>query len=354
MRHGPLIHRRHAGGLTLLEVLVAVTILALVGTAIVLTMSTATRSYDRSVREGELLQRARYVFDTLDRDLGNIHYRDETSYNFYMSSVLQNYESERMMAELNDDWTQFERRYGPRDKNSDGAHVGNPFDLAPLIDLGFRGGRNDVTFVRAQPSRLGERRFPMGLARVKYEVSNGVLVRSLDSAEEAPRDWEGQPVQPETAPDHDIVAEGVAELELRYAFWYDSQWYETDQWDSANRLIRNPRATMAEHDSRGVERVDGQSGLTPGQPGWNPFLNSQQNEPLDRLPAYVRIKLGLKDPKNDKTRIRRFERIVRVPAAVETYTLLEEFDEEHHELEREARDEKYLPFFPGAMWGEEP
>ena len=53
-------------GFTLLEIMLAVTILAVVITAVYTTWSTALRAWKRSVNISDALQRQRIVMDTLD------------------------------------------------------------------------------------------------------------------------------------------------------------------------------------------------------------------------------------------------------------------------------------------------
>src|SRR2546426_1272580 len=60
---------RHASGnagFTLLEIMLAVTILAVVITAVYTTWSTALRAWKRSINVSDALQRQRIVMDTLD------------------------------------------------------------------------------------------------------------------------------------------------------------------------------------------------------------------------------------------------------------------------------------------------
>ena len=77
-------------------------------------------------------------------------------------------------------------------------------------------------------------------------------------------------------------------------------------------------------------------------------MNDQYQEPLDRLPAAVRVELVLSDPENP-SRKQTFQRIIRILAAEETYAPRGLLNEDERENERFLRDRKYQMIWPGAL-----
>lgn len=360
---GLLAPREAARGMTLLELLLAVTLLAIVATMILTVFQSATSSMKRSRGDVELMQRARFALDTMETDLLNVHYRDETSYNIYMSGILNQFETMRLEAELSGDYTMFEATYGEDDgrrkeEGSDTTHIGNPYEKGRLIDLGFTGGtsgdRGSMSFARRSPRGRGGVEFPMGLSRVTYGVGGGSLVRSEDAVIVPKMDIYGGLAEEHEPAAEEPIAEGVASLDLRFAFWYNNQWYETKSWDSSERLIRSAAYRLTT-DRNSRERTsfseagEGEA-LQPGDPGWNEFINSQQNQPFDALPAYVRIRLALlRDPEKPGGPKRVFQRIIRMPTSQETYYPDGGMDPKTVEDETDERDQVYTPVKPGVM-----
>ncbi len=364
-RKGIVALRPHGAtrGFSVIEILVAATIFSLVSTVVFMVFRGAVRSQEVGVRETEIMQRARYTMSSLQRDTTNIFFRDETSYNVTISRLIEQMESERIRAEQTGDWQPFFDMYGDPDdpRTREAAAVGNPWEQGRVIDLQFQGtpGSNTdtVSFAVYSPLRLGSHYNSWGLSRVTYRVDNSILLRIEEPVEVNPRNIYGEVLERRQPPRIAKLAEGVEEFKLRYAFWYDHQWYETSDWSSTRRQTRNPRFILGDHgigDDMGLGfdalqqgRNDGQ--LRPGEPGWNEFLNDQRSEPLDRLPAYMRVHLGLTDP-DDPGRIARFETVLRVYPSEETYAPMEELlDERQREYERRVRDERYTPIYPGSL-----
>lgn len=341
---------------TLLELILAITIFALVSVAVLAVFRTGTQAYTETNREMLMLQRSRYVFDTFEDDIMSLFYRDETSYNVESREMIQEYQQVRLEAERTGDWDEFERVYGPREGEADEEdrndpnYIGNPFDKGKLIDLQFVGENHDeidsITFAVHEPLELGIDYHFWGLSRVHYTVEGDFLIRSEESVETAPRDWQGEVLEKEEKPTHSIVARDVAVFDLSYAFWWDNQWYEVENWSSSNRQVRNPQQLLGEYDYDEDDVRIGQ--LQPGAPGWNDYLNELENQPLDRVPTYVRLRLGLTDPENEE-RVFEMTRIFRIPNSQETWVINEQIEEEDQEMEREMRDDEYTPVFPGAL-----
>lgn len=337
-----------ARAMTLLEVMMAVTIVAVIGAAIISTFASTSSSMRRGIAESTTLANARFAMESLGTDLMNVHYRDETSYNINMRLLLEEFERQRAEAEANGTWGDFERRFGPRKERNpkDDDYIGNPFDKGVLINLSFTGTPDSMTFARRRPAAQGAREFTFGLSRVTWELAGDRLVRKEDTVVDPPRDWQGEPLEPERKARTDVIAEGVTQFELHYAFWYDGQWFETSSWDSSSRTTRNPRAYKSKEAQEFYNRVEG--GVPQDDPRFTDVLNSLETEPLDRTPAYVRIKLAVADPRRPNA-VRHFTRIVRIPGALETYTLSPDMPDSVAAAERRAREDQYEPIYPGVL-----
>ncbi len=355
--------RHGARGFSVIEVLVAATIFSLVSVVVFMVFRGAVRSQEVGIRETEIMQRARYAMSSLQRDTTNIFFRDETSYNVTISRLIEQMEAERIRAEETGDWQPFFDMYGDPDdpRTRQDAVIGNPWERGRIIDLQFQGtpgsDTDTISFSVYSPLAEGAPYNAWGLARVTYRVDNGILLRIEEPVEVAPRNIYGEVLERRQPPRVSRLAEGVEQFQLRYAFWYDHQWYETSDWSSTRRQTRNPRFILGDHgigDDLGLgfdpgrqDRNDGQ--LRPGEPGWNEFLNDQRSEPLDRLPAYMRVKLALNDPDNPG-RPSRFETLLRIFPSEETYAPTEELlDDRQREYERGIRDERYTPIHPGSL-----
>ncbi|MCB2154239.1 hypothetical protein KQI84_05085 [bacterium] len=341
-------------GFTILEIILATTLFALISVAVFGVFRTGTRAYRDAQREAAVLQRTRFIFDTLESDIANLYYMDETSYNIQAEKMIKEYEKERLEAEEDNDWDAFEQKYGPREDDreadNDPNYVGNPFEQVRMIDLQFAGEDREeadgMSFAIYNKLQVGGNYYLAGLERVHYTVDNGVLIRSVESVESNPRTWTGEVIEKENPPQHMIVAEGVVTLDFKYAFWVDNQWYETDAWNSANRQLRNPQYLLGEYEFE--EDDDGRIVFGPGAPGWNDYLNDLENQPLDRVPAYIRVRLQVADPESP-ARTHTFERIFRVPNSQETWFINTNLEEEEQEMERQERDQEFTPVYPGAL-----
>ncbi len=82
----------------MLEVMVAVTIFSLISVIIFSVFRTSMRSHEIGVRESEQIQRARFIVDSLERDINNIFFRDETSYNVQITRLIEEFERIRLAA----------------------------------------------------------------------------------------------------------------------------------------------------------------------------------------------------------------------------------------------------------------
>jgi prepilin-type N-terminal cleavage/methylation domain-containing protein len=351
MHDRPMTVTARRSAFTLLEVMVAVTIFALVSLIIFTVFRSAIRSHEAGERGAENIQRARFAVDSLRKDSMNVFFRDETSYNIAMTSMIENMEQLRLQAEESGDWSQYDATYGdPSDPDSvENASIGSPFEKGRIIDLQFKGtdgGELDtLTFATQTPLKRGALYRPWGISRVTYKVDGDWLIRTSDTVETEKRDSYGEVIEKKGPAEFVKLADGVTSFDIKYAFWYDNQWYEADSWDSTARQIRNSRYILGEHD---YETETNASGLQPGDAGWNRSLNDQYAEPLDRLPAYMRLHLVFADKKNPG-RVEDYLAIIRLYGAEETYTPGPELNEEMREEERITRDDTYLPVYPGVL-----
>ncbi len=337
-------------GFTILELLLAVTIMSLISIAVFAVFRTATSAYKSGHRESLLLQRGRFAFDTFERDVMNIFYRDEDTYNEHTRDLIEEYQEDLLRAEETGDFEAFNEKYGPSDDDSSPNNTGNPFEKGKLIDLQFNGednGEKDrITFAVRVPLREGAPYSTWGLARIHYALEGDLLIRTSETVEANPRTWDGQVLEKEIPPEYTIVAEGVDEFDLSYGFWIDSQWFEVDGWTSSGRQIRNSKYLLGEYDEddRPTDRGESQ----PGSTEFNEELNDQETEPYDALPTYVRIRLVLQDPENESSKTH-LMRVFRVPSSQETWVSNEQLDEEERDMELDVRESKYIPVYPGAL-----
>jgi len=346
-----ILRRRRA--FTLLEVMLAVTIIGLISLSVMAVFRTGLRTYEGANREVLLMQRGRYVFDAVGKDLASVFYRDENTYNVTAREMIEQYQQALIDAEMNNTWRDFERRYAPRDNDpralDDPNYIGNPFEKYRLIDLqfeGIEGGMLDrLTLARRQNLTEGEEYLLYGLERVSYTVEAGLLIRSSEGVDVAPRSWDGEIMPKDPPPRHAIIAEGVRRFDLSYGFWWDHQWYEVENWNSSGRQLRNSQMLLGEYD---YDRRAEMSAPQPGSPGWNDYLDDLDGMPYNALPAFVRVDLELEDPGNER-RTSRSSRIFWLPGAQETWVANDSLDERERETELSMRDERYNPVMPGAL-----
>jgi len=352
-------HARRRRGVTLLEMLLAATLLAVVATLIFTVFRSATSTMNRAHAETNMMQRVRFALDAVETDLQNVHYRDETSYNTYMTAILNQFEAVRAEAELTDDYSQFEAMYGEengRNSEDDPNYVGNPYDKGRLIDLSFSGDAGGLNFSRGRKHIPGVSEFPLGLSRVRYVLSAGTLMRTEEPVVLPDMTVYGEVEDRDDPPKEEPLAEGVTRFDLAFMFWYDNQWYETPKWDSSERLIRSayyrlvPESERRFSSSSGENNRKNPTALQPGDPGWNGYLNAQRTEPFDGLPAYVRIRIAVaRDPERPEIGNRVFQRIVRVPGSQESFVRDVSMDKKVADAEAAARDDSYVGVLPGVM-----
>jgi len=349
--------RSRSAAFTVLEILIAVTIFSILSLVIFGLFRTAVQAQGAADRESRRIQQARFAMDTISRDIANVFYRDETSYNVAMAKLIEDMEAARLQAEQNNDWESFYALYGDptKDEEDQDPTIGDPFKKGRVIDLQMQGAKDSINFAVRSPLKVGGYYRAWGLARVEYSVKDRVLVRVARSVETEQRNQLGERIDAPRIPEVARVADGVEEFALAYLFWFDNQWYEVDTWTSSNRQIRNPRYFLGTYEEGEITATtdepregEGQNpSFGPGSPGFNESLNDNRNEPLDRLPQMIRVRIKFAD-EGGVGRAQQFESVFRVPPALETWAPIPDISEDIREAELLIRDTEYTPVYPGA------
>ena len=329
-------------GFTLLEVMLATVIFSIVITALYTSFTVGMRAYTASDEKSLLLQESRFTFQMLTRDLQSVYYLPETSYNQTIRKQIDKLTP--LQQEAQDMGISFEeylkrlreenpdrlRDFGlasPDDYEDEGDPL-DPYNWGIPIDLKFIGKNNgekdEVEFVRYQYADGIVQNEPWALERVRYFVHDKLLMRESEGVFIYPQIAKGEDAQPTPVPPVEVIAEGVEEFNIFYGYYFDELWQETESWNSEERKHRNP---MQE--------------LDPEEPDYSEKLRLERMKPVDGLPAYLFIKLRLRDPKGGKRKMT-FQITVSLMAAQENFIPIEdEEDEESAAREstvREMRD----------------
>lgn len=298
-----------APGFTLLEIMLAVTIFAVVVTAVLATFHVGTESYERSQETLNVVQRARFAFEGFGRDLRCVVYANESDYNINIRNILNTIEQERVMAEDNDTLDEFYEKYYGED---DEGNVKNPYDYGIMYDLSFKGTDGNeadtVEFTTYQTTVGYIPRMPWGIARVKYRLMDGRLVREISNVMQPGQDEFGQDL-PDDEPFVEEIADGVQMFDIRYGFFYAGEWLEGLEWDSDDKRFRTPPISFTEED--------------PEQdPNFQAKMQLLNTLPTDNLPAYVAVTIALEDPRRIN-KVYRYQSLFRIPASQETFVPVE-------------------------------
>jgi len=334
-------HNPRDSGFTVLELMMAITVFSLVSVAVFMVFKTGTETYAFSSRDAQTLQRARYVFDTVERDIRHIFYRPEDSYNRELQEEITAFQEALERVEVGElEPREFEEMYGEEGVKE------NPFERGRLIDLqmfGEDGGERDsLTFATQIPLREGEPYSMWGIARVHYSVDGDFLIRSRESVEAQPRTWTGEIDRSRAQePTHTIVSRGVKKFDLSFGFWNDHQWFEAPFWSSNTRTFRSSGNILGEYEfDEDEENPLGQTG--------NNINPAQQQIPFDGLPTWVRLDVAIADPEND-ARLMHMSRIFRVPGSMETWVENQTLDEDQRDNEIRLREDEWIPVEPGGL-----
>ncbi|HPB32423.1 MAG TPA: prepilin-type N-terminal cleavage/methylation domain-containing protein [Candidatus Sumerlaeota bacterium] len=321
--------RRGEGAFTLLEVLLAVSIFAVLASALYSTFRVGVRSYELGRHEVDRMQYARVIFDTMSRDFRSIYYRNESDYNRTARNILSRYQQEWQQAVFDGSFDDFIRSFSSTSDSSEEEDARpNPYEMFLEIDLAVKaqnGEQGDnLSFVRYQYDDGITRTQPWALGRIKYSVEDGVLYRSEEDIIEPLKDLEGNPLE-EKIPKKEALAREVVSFDLRFGFFHGEEWMEAEDWDSGARRYRNPAEDLA------LEFGDENGVISdPADPEYLERLKMEERKPPDGLPAFVRVTVEINDerkPPRDlpegesrkpgRTRI--FSSLVRIPSAQENY-----------------------------------
>ena len=287
-------------GMSLLEVMIAMVIFALVMSSMYLTFRTGVKAYQIGLTHSDGDQLVRYVFGQITDDLRNVYYKKPIDYN------VTRRQREAMAAER-------ERQALQSGSKITAGEDPNAPELGPKIDLNFRstgsGDASDLTFVRYQTLKRGEDRKPWGLERLRYYVSNNMLLRSVDDVKAPETDEDGNEIPKPNPPQVDKLAANVKSFALKFGYWFDGEWQTTADWDSSVEKYRNP-ASEDEEDQAALDAMGLQNAA---------YMNNQQKtKKTDDIPAWVEITITFTDPKNtEKERVLR--QVLLMPTSQETY-----------------------------------
>ena len=295
-------------GFTLLEIMIAITIFSVVMTSIYATFRTATRAYERGLEMGTILQAGRFGMDTVARDIKNTFYKQETDYNATYRQNLQNIENILANAE--------ENPVNPRDLEK----MIDDFNTKCVgLDIAFRGGAEELTFVRRQ-LHVGSRPVqPMHLARVRYYLSENKLLREEHDIFKLPVDYAAEEIVPEQT-NPETILDNVEKFELFYGFYYDGEWMECQDWDSSARKNRVDSVNIAGNDD--LSELLKQN--------LQQFIDQA---PEDGPPGYVRVVLTVREKRDKKSkskededegRLSTFTRTINISNSAETHEPLPE------------------------------
>ena len=137
--------RRH--GFTLLELMIAITITAIVMASLLTAFRTGAQAYDMAITHTDNQQVGRYAVTKLAEDLRNIYYKPENAYNVTrrQREILLEQREQQLLQSGS------QARTTEEDENLP--------ELGPAIDLAFYGedgGETDqISFVRLQGPKIG-------------------------------------------------------------------------------------------------------------------------------------------------------------------------------------------------------
>ncbi len=306
---------RSRSGLTLIELMVSITLFALVMSSLFVAFNTGVRAYTIGSKHSEGAQSARFTVAQVSTDLRNVFYRTPASYNVtrrQREAVI----AERERNELRSGRTN-NRAQDPRRQDDTLP------DLGPKIDLAFRasdsGDVDSITFVVLQGEKVGRDRQPWGLARIHYFVAEGALWRAVEDVTAAEEDEYGESLGKLVPPRVDKLANNVIGFDLQFGYYGEEGWSIASDWDSDSPVYRNPAdEDLDPADSAAPGRTT--AGVNPDAPaqGVQGQEQQQQNQP-DDLPAWVELTFRFGNPEKQGGGEKVFRQIVQMPASLETY-----------------------------------
>ena len=332
-KQSKLFGRQHA--FTLLEIIIATTIATIILASVMATFHTAVKAYRMGTGHNASEQNARYAMNQIVSDLRNLFYLDPNNYNKYRRQIEQQVNSQ-LQAALQSGM-----------KEEDFFATQDMPDLGPELDLSFSsedgGNLDSLSFIYSQHMTRFDDRMPWSLARVKYSVEDGKLMRSLNNCFAASTDALGNEVASPEAPTPDPLAENVESFNLEFGYWFNGEWLTAPSWDSNLQNFRNPppeenpddqTITDASGNKVSAQPSTAQQALNPN--GTDP---TQMKNLPDGVPAWVRITLEMKDSLNSE-RKRKYVQTVQMYQSQETYIPEDETDTDVRRRSTAARGTK--------------
>lgn len=296
-------------GFTLMEVMVAVVIFALVVSSLVVSFRTGVKAYDIGATHAELDQTIRFVTTQLAQDLRNVFYRQPWTYNVTRNQREELLQQREQQAQLS------------------GAKVAAVDDdqtpeLGPRIDLSFHardnGETDELSFARLENDEHPETHRLFGLARLRYFVSDGCLYRAVDDVIAPETDEFGNELPKPVPPTIDKLANNVKGFDLKFGYFFDGEWLLADDWDSDTAQYRNPPEDEEGADRKGTAATtrDPKTGELATRTGGMTLETTQRR--TDDLPAWVEITYTFTDPKKTEKE-KKVRQIIQLYPSQETY-----------------------------------
>jgi len=308
------IQHRGFGAFTLLEVLLAISLFSMVTLAVYTTFRTGMRALLMADDNSESLQSVRASMSLISSDLRSIYYMDANSYdvNFQRNKKRTNLIAENDQARIAQGLEP--RIFDPNDPNAQDLYA-ELNDSGRPIDLSFHGQDGQdvdkIDFVRYYAGGYEPISVTWNMGRVHYLVQNGNLYRVEEDVFRSQFNFYGEQVIKDMPPPREVLARNVQVFDLRYGYWSNGEWLETETWESDDKNYRNPY--------RDLEALR-------GDPALDIFFKSKDQFPNDGLPVYIDITMGIG---KDKKAIRYYQTRVFMPVSLETFRPLGEYEQQY-------------------------
>lgn len=294
-------HPRHRG-FTLIEIMVALVIFAILITSLFASFRTGMRAFTMATEHADQQQLGRYAITQVAQDLHNIYYKPESQYN------VARRQQEALLDEQNANARSGSGRVDVIDENLP--------DLGPPVSLAFTGqdsGELDqLSMIRILPFSLENPTSMWGLARITYYVVDGNFYRAIDDVTTPETDEEGYIIPKMNAPRVEKLAENCVGFDLKYGYYYDEQWGLADSWDSSAAQYRNP---FTEEDDDIVSTLGRNSSSDVRSEGAGAALQQtlqQQEQQMrsDDLPGWVELTFKFATDKKNPEKYRTYKQTI--------------------------------------------
>ena len=305
---------------TLIEIMVAVVIFAIMMTALFASFRAGMRAYTMGTNHNNQQQLGRYAVNAVATDIRNIFYKPESQYNVARRQ-------QEAMLDANNQGLETAAGRDVVDENLP--------DVGPPIDLSFTGedgGELDqLSFVRHLGLSLDDERPLWGLARITYYVIDGNLYRAMDDITKPETDEDGNVIPKTTRPQVDKLAENCVGFDVHYGYYYDEDYHLAESWDSNSAQFRNPpeeddedvQSTMGTNASPDIEQGGMAGGLS------QQVQQQEEQQRADDLPGWLEETFSFaRDKENPEQKVTYKQTIVLAQKyANETYVPQDEDDE---------------------------